>query len=390
MTPPRLKLAEQPSTTTEAEALAHEDGGELIGLPIPEPVPDTATYLRERELCLAMSPRKRENYERYLRSSRRDAVVDYGPIRIDIENVSRCNFRCTMCHVSDWPKSKRAADMSLEDFKRLIDSQDGVVEVKIQGLGEPTMGGDTYFEMIKYARAQHIWVRTTTNASRLHLRDCYKKLVDSGANEIQISIDGATKEVFEGIRRGSVFERVVSNCKLINRYCADKGIIRTKMWTTVQKTNVHQLPDLVELAHEMGFKRMAFSFDLVDFGIEKWRSTNDGVAVTAVDVALCRKLLARAQSLGITLAFWNVTSRYDTDEPKHLCGWPFERIYVSSDMRLVPCCIIGNPETYDVGDARRFTSEWNGAAMVDFRKAHLEGHVPAVCKSCYKNRDEGP
>ncbi|MBV8534579.1 MAG: radical SAM protein [Alphaproteobacteria bacterium] len=384
MTPARLKLAEQPAS---AEAMAHEDGAEFTGLPIPEPVPDTAAYLRERELCLAMSPKKRENYDRYMRSSRRDAVVDYSPIRLDIENVSRCNFRCTMCHVSDWPKSKRAADMTFADFKKLVDSQDGLVELKIQGLGEPTMGGDTYFEMIRYARAQHIWVRTTTNASRLHLKDCYKKLVDSGVNEIQISIDGATKEVFEGIRRGSVFERVVANCKLINRYCDEKGIIRTKMWTTVQKTNVHQLPDLVELAHEMGFKRMAFSFDLVDFGIKKWRSTNDNAAVTAIDVELCRKMLARARSLGITLAFWNVTSRYDTDEPKHMCSWPFERAYISSDMRIVPCCIIGNPETSDVGDARKFASEWNGKALVEFRQAHLEGRVPAVCKSCYKARE---
>ncbi len=293
-----------------------------------------------------------------------------------------------MCHVSDWPKSKRAADMSFEDFKKLIDGQSGLVEVKIQGLGEPTMGGNTYFEMIKYARARHIWVRTTTNASRLHLHDCYKKLVDSGVNEIQISIDGATKDVFEGIRRGSVFEKVVANCKLINRYCDEKGLIRTKMWTTVQQGNVHQLPDLVELAHEMGFKRMAFSFDLVDFGIAKWRTTNDSAAVTAIDLESCKKMLARARSLGITLAFWNVTSRYDTDSPKNLCSWPFERAYISSDMRIVPCCIIGNPETSDVGDARNMVADWNGSAMVEFRKAHLEGRIPAVCKSCYKAPDE--
>ena len=378
------------STTAVDEGLAHEDGAGLGPLPTPEPVPDTATYLRERELCLAGSAEKRANYERFLKGNRRAAVVDYMPVRLDIENVSRCNFRCTMCHVSDWPKSKRAADMTLDDFKRLIDTQIGLIEVKIQGLGEPTMGGDAFFEMIKYARARHIWVRTTTNASRLHLKDCYKKLVDSGVNEIQISIDGATKEVFEGIRRGSVFERVLSNCKLINAYCAEKGIVRTKMWTTVQKTNVQQLPQLVELAGELGFKRMAFSFDLVDFGISKWRSTNDDVAVTAIDLDLCHKMLARARQLGIKLAFWNVTSRYDVDEPKNMCGWPFERAYIASDMRIVPCCIIGNPETSDVGDARKLVDEWNGPKLVEFRKAHLDGRVPAVCKSCYKAAENQP
>jgi pyrroloquinoline quinone biosynthesis protein E len=365
--------------------LMEQQGDRLGQLPVPDPTPDMETYLRERELCLSLSPDRRANYQRYLRSNRRSAVLDYLPVRLDVENVSRCNFRCTMCQVSDWPKSQRAADMTFDDYKKLIDSQYGLVEVKIQGFGEPTMGGETYFEMIKYARAQHIWVRTITNGSRLHLRDTYKKLIDADPNEIQISIDGATKEVFEGIRRGSVFEMVVENCKLINRYAAEKGLVRTKMWTVVQKSNVHQLGDLVEFAREVGFKRMVFSFELTDFGLPEWRVTNDMVSVCdQVDVDYCWELHDRAASYGIKLAFWIATERYDTTSPKKLCPWPFERAFVSSDMRYVPCCIIGNPDISDTGDGRKLAEEWNGPAIVEFRKAHLEGRIPAVCKSCYK------
>ncbi len=79
-------------------------------LPTPEPMPDLATYERERDLCLAADPRRKANYERYLASARRQARVDYLPIKLDIENVSRCNLHCTMCQVSGWPKSKRAED----------------------------------------------------------------------------------------------------------------------------------------------------------------------------------------------------------------------------------------------------------------------------------------
>ena len=361
-----------------------DDGNPMGDLPAPEPVPNTAAYLHERELCLALSPQRRANYARYQNSSRRQAVVDYSPIRIDIENVSRCNFRCTMCQVSDWPKGKRGPDMSFADFKQLIDGQDGLVEIKIQGFGEPTMGGDPFYEMIRYARAQHIWVRTTTNASRLHLHDSYKKLVDSDANEIQISIDGATKEVFEGIRRGSVFERVVSNCKLINGYCEERGIIRTKMWVTVQKSNLHQLPELIDLAQDMKFKILVFSFDLNDFGTQRWRNINDDLAVGNLSRKSVDELLERARSKGINLSFWKQNFRFSTKDPKDMCAWPFERAYISSDMRVVPCCIIGNPDTSELGDARKFNETWNGHDMVEFRKAHLEGRVPEVCKSCYK------
>jgi MoaA/NifB/PqqE/SkfB family radical SAM enzyme len=367
---------------------ADGDGEQLAALPTPEPVPDIQAYLRERRICLSRSADRLRNYVSYTRSARRSAHVDYLPIRLDFENVSRCNFACTMCTVSDWPKGKRADDMPFEAFKRIVDEQYGLVELKVQGLGEPTMQGAVYFAMIRYARARHIWVRTTTNASLLHLKENYKKLIDSGVNEVQISIDGADKATFESIRRQSKFERVVANCKLINGYCEDLGIERTKMWTVVQKNNRHQLTQLVDLAHEMGFKSMAFSLNLVDFGTERWRTINDGVTVErGFTQAEAEDLIARGDRLGIKVRFWNVTQKYRTDKTEHLCPWPFERAYIASDLRVVPCCIIGNPDVSEVGSAMgAFTPVWQGEALTKFRDAHLKGEIPDVCKSCYDSR----
>jgi MoaA/NifB/PqqE/SkfB family radical SAM enzyme len=370
--------------------VAGEDGEALHGLPTPQPVPDLETYLRVRRTCLSRAPERLRNYLAYQASGRRSVDPAYLPIRLDFENVSRCNFRCTMCTVSDWHKGTRAADMPLPAFKRLIDEQTGLVEIKVQGLGEPTLQGDDFFEMIRYARARHIWVRTTTNASLLHLKDNYRKLIDSGVNEVQISCDGADKETFESIRRGSVFGRVVENCKLINAYCAERNIERTKMWTVVQRANRHQLAELVDLAHEMGFRSMAFSLNLVDFGLNRWRATNDAVTVEReFSRAEALSLLHRGERLGIKVAFWNVTRKYDTDKPEHLCPWPFERAYVASDLRVVPCCIIGNPDVSEVGTADgNFTDVWTGNALRDFRQAHVESRVPAVCRSCYAQPGE--
>src|SRR5271156_1672443 len=109
-----------------------------------------------------------------------------------------------MCQVSDWPGYKRADDMTLAQFKELIDAQYGPIEIKLQGMGEPPLGRDDFLAMIRYARSRHIWVRTTTNASILRHKDNCKRLVETGVNEIQISIDGATKETFERIRRLSL------------------------------------------------------------------------------------------------------------------------------------------------------------------------------------------
>ena len=355
-----------------------------LHLPQPEPSLGTEAYELERKLALECSPRRLENYNRYLESGRRSAV-DYLPIKMDIENVSRCNFRCIMCQVSDFPEKGRAADMSLEDFKQLIDEQYGLVEIKLQGLGEPTLAKDTLFEMIRYARSKHIWVRTITNASLFHINDNYIKMIDSGSNEIQISIDGARKETYESIRRGSNFERVIENCKLINSYAESKNIHSTKMWVVVQKSNESELNDLIELAHESGFRSLVFSLELIEWGQDRWHETIDGLSTrNQMTQNIAEDLIGQGARYGLKVSFWRATTKYSTSDVEKLCPWPFERAYISSDMRIVPCCMIANPEVSDLGDAHNFTRDWKGEAYKEFRQAHLEGNIPRVCQVCYE------
>jgi len=340
-------------------------------------------YIDERERRLAFDPRCAENYARY-RRARRTPNLDYLPVKLDIENVSRCNFRCTMCQVSDWAKGKRADDLPIGEFTRLIDEQYGLVEIKLQGIGEPLLGAPELFDMIRYVRERHIWVRLTTNASLLHLKENYKHLIDSDPNEVQISIDGATKDVFEGIRRGSRFETVMDNCKKINAYSRERGVRRTKMWTVVQAGNVHQVPDLVELAAELGFTSMVFSLDIGDWGQQSWQDRN-GAAMANSGIApeLAERLVMRGRELGVTVAFWTIADKYDWMDESKLCPWPFERAYISSDQRVVPCCMIANPETYELGDAKNLPEVWTGETMQAFRAAHISGALPDICRNCY-------
>lgn len=362
----------------------------LLALPKPVPSAGVTAYEQERALALASDPRRCANYEAYIRAkANKTAKLDYLPVKLDIENVSRCNFRCTMCQVSDWHKGTRAKDLSLESFKRIIDEQYGLVEIKLQGMGEPLLQRDDFIEMIKYARRLHIWVRTTTNASLLHLRDNYKKLVDADPNEIQISIDGATKETFEGIRRQSNFEQVVENCKTINAYCREKGVRRTKMWVVVQKQNVCEAYLLLDLAHEMGFEDLVYSVDLNFWGQQSWQEANSAVAAEGeMSPELCEDLVERGARLGMRVSFWIIMDKFSTRSPDTLCPWPFERAFVSSDERVVPCCMIANPEVSDLGDARDFTATWHAGAYEDFRQSHLDGRVPDVCKSCYARAED--
>ncbi|NGX59975.1 MAG: putative mycofactocin radical SAM maturase MftC [Chlamydiae bacterium] len=360
----------------------------LRQLPRPEPSAGVEAYLKERERALAFCEKKRKNYEIYQQSSRKSAIVDYLPIKLDIENVSRCNFACTMCIVSTWKRGKRAEDMTVEKFKQIIDEQYGLVEIKLNGLGEALLQGDDFFEMISYARSKHIWVRITTNASLLHARENYKKLIDSGVNEIDISIDGADKTTFESIRRQSNFERVVQNCKLLNDYTKRLGIKRTKMWTLVQENNYQQLTQLVELSAEMGFSYYVLSLTLHGWGHEDLAERNRSVTVEhKLTPDYLQSLIELGQSLGIKVCFWSVNDKFDTSSPDKLCSWPFERAVITSDLRTVPCCMIGDPDAFEIGggSGKSFLELWKGEQYKKFREAHLKGRIPEICKGCYKH-----
>lgn len=351
-------------------------------LPRPEPSAGVAAYAAEREARLAFDPRTRENYARFLAAGRR-AEVDYLPVKLDVENVSRCNFACAMCAVAKWPKGRRAGDMSLECFRRLIDEQHGLVEIKLNGLGEALLQGDDYFEMIRYARERRIWVRMTTNASLLHLRDNYRKLVDAGVNEIDISIDGADAPTFEGIRIQGDFGRVAANCSLLNAYCAELGVVRTKMWTLVQKANYRRLGAHVRFAAEHGFKHLVFSLQLHGWGDTALAARNRGEQVQMHEAFLLT-LAEVGEKHGVRVSFWDVSEKFDTATPGKLCPWPFERAVVTSDLRTVPCCMIGDPDAFELGKGQRFLDVWTGPEYRAFRQAHLDGDVPPVCRGCYR------
>jgi len=308
-------------------------------------------------------------------------IRDHLPIMLDIEPVSRCNFRCVMC-VTSQRKGGRAPDLSFEDYETLMQSQPQLVEVKLQGIGEPLLH-PRFCDMIKWAVERDIWVRSTVNGSLLHKADNAQRLIDSGIGEVQISFDGTTKEVFEDIRRGSDFDRVVDNATILNRYANTKDRPYTRMWSLVQAKNRHQIEDFVRIAAQMEFRRLTLSVGLGDWGKESMKETIGELQPNGLSHAEEERVLALGREYGVDVSLWGVSDKYELGNTDNMCVMPFTRGYVGSDLRIVPCGGIGDPDVYCLGDAREFTEAWNGPAYTAFRKAHLAGTPPQCCQFCY-------
>jgi MoaA/NifB/PqqE/SkfB family radical SAM enzyme len=355
-------------------------------LPLASPALGKDFYEEFREKRLAFSPEARLNFQKFTSSPKRNATPNYRPVKIDIEPASRCNFRCQMCVVSTWDKGKRSEDLTFGHFKRLIDSEPQVLEIKLQGLGEPLIVGDPLFEMIKYAVDQHIWVRTVTNGSLLHKNNNISKLIDSKICEIQVSIDGATENTMESIRKGSHAKKVFSNVTALNEKAREANHRCTKMWTVVQKDNIDEMEMLVQLASELGFTSQCFSLDMHGWGIGDWINLNNSRIASGPSLNEERllNLIDLGNKLNVRVEFWSNSNKYSASSIESLCPWPFERYMVSSDMRVTPCCMISNPDVMEIGKGLSYESVWESSHFEKFRKSHLDGEIPKACKMCYE------
>ena len=343
------------------------------------PHPDQFAYKMMNYRGFVRFPQRLKNFI-VAKADIREEYCQSLPVMMDIEPDSRCNFRCIMCaRAKEGVKPKEKPRLTFAEFKQFMDNNPQFTEVKVQGVGEPLLNPDL-FDMISYAIGQDTWVRTTVNGSLLHKDENYKKLIDSGIGEVQTSFDGATKEVFEKIRVGSNFEQVVANLRLMNDYVATRDRDYTRMWVLLQNNNRHQLLDFIELAARMGFRRMTYSVVLTGWGEEECFDDLKTKAFTEEEEGA---ILAAARKEGIDVSVWNCTDRFQIGSPETVCPVPFSRAFIASDLRVIPCGTIGYSEDVNFGPALEFEDNWNSNQYRAFRRAHLEGNIPAFCRECY-------
>src|SRR6185436_14141221 len=117
-----------------------------------------------------------------------------------------------------------------------------------------------------------------------------------------ISIDAATRATYERIRVGGDFDRLIANIGLLQRCKARLGS-RFPVITfnfVLMRSNVGELPDLVDLAQRLGVEGIAAMHLTPYLGLDL------GGESLAGDAALCNEMLAqtreRAGRLGISVA----------------------------------------------------------------------------------------
>jgi MoaA/NifB/PqqE/SkfB family radical SAM enzyme len=325
----------------------------------------------------------------------RGPIAEVEPVCLYLETTNRCNLLCTTC-----PRTFEAlespSDMSWELFTSIVDQFPNIARVVLHGVGEPMMVR-ALPRMIRYLKDRGTYVLFNTNGTLLTRRKG-QELIDSGLDELRISLDAAEAKAFALVRGRDMFDRIVRNVRAFTTMQQELGVAtpRPSLWLTGLRETIEQLPDFVRLAHQIGIgevylQRLVYFADgqglaRPESALFEQLDRQEGEVIRAADEL--------ATSLGIKFNASGATEpgtslkRQDESQPWSLCRRPWTLMYFTAHGRALPCCIapfsVRGYDGYTLGDATQQTLReiWNGARYQDFRRALLSDKPPAACNGC--------
>jgi radical SAM protein with 4Fe4S-binding SPASM domain len=287
--------------------------------------------------------------------------------------------------------------MDFDEFRRIVDQFPDLDHLHLQGLGEPTMH-PRFFDMVRYGVAHGARVTTNTNATLLNERRA-EACIESGLDTLHISIDGATAETYERIRRRAHFDRVVANIERVAaaRARAHSTTPHLHMVSVVMRQNLEELPDLVRLAARFSMEELFVQHLAHDFAEstlpEHYRAMREYVddqTLLAEDPHRVAHYFdaarAAAEECGIRLRLPRTEVReHPAGTPgRDRCDWPWTSAYVAYDGRAMPCCMVATPDRASFGSMteRSPLEVWEGTEYQSFRDALASDTPPEICATC--------
>ncbi len=297
------------------------------------------------------------------------------PYVIFVDPINLCNLRCPLCATGMGEIARVRQKMDLEHFKRVIDMLGPwAYEVSLYNWGEPLLHRDI-FEMIAYARGRKLSTVMSSHLSvKPHLMD---SLLESGLEELTVSIDGTTQETYEKYRVNGKLDLVFSNLRHLLERRSELGLKTPSVeWQfIVFKHNQHEMEEARRLAHEIGVDLIRFIPAGLPFDADVERKKELG-----------RKWFSSEPRL-----------RYqDPDSPTFVnapfrqrggCYYLYRSMTVNPDLGVAPCCIVYN-DRYDFGSLMQkdFNAIWNNehyrSARTEFSRVAVSPGQETVCKNC--------
>lgn len=326
---------------------------------------------------------------------RRTSAAERPPVCLYLEVTNRCNLLCETCPRT-FEDLESPADMSWSLFTKIVDQVPDVARVVLHGVGEPMLVKNLP-RMIRYLKDRGTYVLFNTNGTLLNPKK-YAEIVDTGLDELRVSLDAADRETYAQVRGKDFFNRIVRDVGRFTTYLRETGANKptVSLWLTGLKETITQLPEFVRLAARMGVHEVHLQrlvFDAAGYGMARQESSlfeaAQREAQASIDAAtvLARELGVVLDASGATEPGLSLKRDMD-DKPWATCRRPWSLMYFTAHGRALPCCIAPfaarGYENYTLGDATQqdLREIWNGPEYREFRTNLLGDTPPAPCQGC--------
>jgi MoaA/NifB/PqqE/SkfB family radical SAM enzyme len=325
-------------------------------------------------------------FHQELNSPRRDGSTANAPLLLGIEATTRCNFKCVHC--SQTFNTSMRLDLSMDLFQRVLPVVDKAFELYLFGDGEVLLNVPRHLAMIAaiYRQDPECILGFSTNG-KLLTPEVYELYATAGIQYIQLSVDAATKELYEAIRRGGDFDELVANLEGISalRKRSSTTQPQLRLATIISRQNYEQLPLLAEFARRYGFSYWYINAEYPhNPGRDLLRLTADDLTVLArikADITRhYRRYYLTVFDPCIGLAVDVAEKWMDADLPVY-CTVPWQRfeLKVNGDVKLCPYY----HEPICSMNGKSLQKIWNGKEFREIRKAFAAGSgIPTYCVGC--------
>ena len=314
-------------------------------------------YLRRRYGRRVVTPGKARNFLEAKRDLFRGAATTSSlPYILNLDLFNGCNLKCPFCATGTNQHERDKARMPLATARRVLDLvQDHALEVRLYNWGEPFLNDDV-FEVVRYARERGLHTVINSNLS-LRVRDLAERVVASGLDVLQVSLDGLRQETLQVYRRRGDLRLVFDNVRAIAAERAKRGVPHPRLDIAflVFRHNEHEIGELEAVRRELGadrlFPRRAFIYE------RDWVPAHP-----------------RFQPLGALF--------------RDRCDYLYTELTVEATGAVSPCCT-NTSAKWDIGtvaDVEDLPRFWNGEAMRAMRSFEAGGAAggksPVLCQFC--------
>lgn len=286
------------------------------------------------------------------------------PVAISIEPTTSCNLRCPECP-SGLRSFTRPTGMLQPELNRMLIEQlrSSLTYITYYFQGEPYLN-PVFLDMVSQATKHGIYTATSTNAHYLTDEIC-ERTIQSGLKRLVISIDGVDQESYAKYRVGGKLDKVIEGTRNLLEWKRRTGKrYPYVIWQfIVFKHNEHQIPEIRQLAKQIGVDKLAIKTAQL-YGFEdkenllpsptysRYEKGADGVQIRNPLLNHCWRM-------------W------------HAC-------VVTWDGKVSPCCF-DKDASHPLGDVNTesFLAIWGGARYRQFRNTILKSRSGIeICRNC--------